>query len=235
MKKHTIAFAKALGVVGLINVQYAYKDGQVYVIEVNPRASRTVPFVVEGHRNAARLTRREADVGRNARTSWIHAGNRAAVREREGSGVPVQQVPRVRSSAWSGNAFDGEVMGIDEDFGVAFLKSQLAADNALPSSGAILVTVNDSDKPTATVIARRFHELGFKVYATSARPRISMRMTCPRNAFLKCAKAPTLRRSRGERRSAIAHQHAGGQTRAAGRREVASGRHRESHRLYDYA
>jgi carbamoyl-phosphate synthase large subunit len=167
MKAHTVAFAKKLGVVGLINVQYAYKDGQVYVIEVNPRASRTAPFVskaigVSLPSVAARLMLGEtlAEIGFTKEIVPPYISVKEAVfpfnKFREFD--PVLS-PEMRST--------GEVMGIDEDFGTAFLKSQIAADNALPSDGAVFFTVNDSDKPTAAKLARRFHDLGFSVYATS--------------------------------------------------------------------
>lgn len=167
MKAHTVAFAKKLGVVGLINVQYAYKDGQVYVIEVNPRASRTAPFVskaigVSLPSVAARLMLGEtlADVGFTQEIIPPYISVKEAVfpfnKFREFD--PVLS-PEMRST--------GEVMGIDDDFGMAFLKSQIAADNALPSAGAVFFTVNDTDKPAAARIAARFHELGFTVFATS--------------------------------------------------------------------
>ena len=167
MKAHTVAFAKKLGVVGLINVQYAYKDGQVYVIEVNPRASRTAPFVskaigVSLPSVAARLMLGET-LGQIGFTKEIvppYVSVKEAVfpfnKFREFD--PVLS-PEMRST--------GEVMGIDDDFGMAFLKSQIAADNALPQEGAVFFTVNDSDKPTAAKLAQRFHSLGFTIYATS--------------------------------------------------------------------
>ena len=167
MKAHTVAFAKKLGVVGLINVQYAYKDGQVYVIEVNPRASRTAPFVskaigVSLPSVAARLMLGETleQIGFTKEIVPPYISVKEAVfpfnKFREFD--PVLS-PEMRST--------GEVMGIDDDFGTAFLKSQIAADNALPSEGAVFFTVNDADKPTAAKLARRFHDLGFSVFATS--------------------------------------------------------------------
>lgn len=166
MKQHAIAMAKALGVVGLMNAQFAYKDGVVYVIEVNPRASRTIPFVSKAigvplASVAARLMMGEtlAQVGFTKEIVPSYVSVKEAVfpfnKFRESDPV---LGPEMRST--------GEVMGIDKDFGTAFLKSQLAADNPLPSDGAVFLTVNDSDKPAAAVLAQRLHELGFKLYAT---------------------------------------------------------------------
>ncbi len=167
MKQHAIALAKALGVVGLMNAQFAYKDGVVYVIEVNPRASRTVPFVSKAigvplASVAARLMLGETleQIGFTKEIVPPFVSVKEAVfpfsKFREADPV---LGPEMRST--------GEVMGIDHDFGTAFLKSQLAADNALPSEGAVFITVNDSDKPAAAVLAARLHELGFRLYATS--------------------------------------------------------------------
>jgi carbamoyl-phosphate synthase large subunit len=167
MKAHTIAFAKRLGVVGLINVQYAYKDGHVYVIEVNPRASRTAPFVskaigVSLPSVAARLMLGEtlAEIGFTKEIIPPYISVKEAVfpfnKFREFDPV---LGPEMRST--------GEVMGIAEDFGTAFMKSQLAADNALPREGAVFFTVNDGDKPTASRLAARFHAMGFSVRATA--------------------------------------------------------------------
>ena len=167
MKAHTVAFARALKVVGLINVQYAFKDGVVYVIEVNPRASRTAPFVskaigVSLPSVAARLMLGEslAQIGFTREIVPPYVSVKEAVfpfnKFREFDPV---LGPEMRST--------GEVMGIDDDFGTAFLKSQLAADNALPREGAVFLTLNDSDKPNAVPLARRFSALGFRLFATS--------------------------------------------------------------------
>ena len=185
MKAHTVAFAKRLGVVGLINVQYAYKDGQVYVIEVNPRASRTAPFVskaigVSLPSVAARLMLGEslADVGFTQEIVPPYISVKEAVfpfnKFREFD--PVLS-PEMRST--------GEVMGIDDDFGTAFLKSQIAADNALPSAGAVFFTVNDGDKPTAAALATRFHEFGFSVFATSGTAAFFRAQGVPVTSVLK--------------------------------------------------
>jgi carbamoyl-phosphate synthase large subunit len=185
MKAHTIAFARRLGVVGLINVQYAYKDGQVFVIEVNPRASRTAPFVskaigVSLPSVAARLMLGEtlADIGFTQEIVPPYISVKEAVfpfnKFREFD--PVLS-PEMRST--------GEVMGIDDDFGTAFLKSQIAADNALPSSGAVFFTVNDGDKPTAARLAQRFHALGFSVRATSGTAAYFRQQGVPVTSVLK--------------------------------------------------
>ncbi len=167
MRAHTVALARALGVVGLINVQYAIRDGVVYVLEVNPRASRTIPFVSKAigvplASLAARVMCGEtlAEVGFTEEIVPPFLSVKEAVfpfkKFREFDPV---LGPEMRST--------GEVMGIAESFGIAFAKAQLAAENALPLSGAIFVTVNDRDKQTVAPIVRRFHAMGFRIIATS--------------------------------------------------------------------
>ncbi|MGH7664696.1 MAG: carbamoyl-phosphate synthase large subunit [Gemmatimonadaceae bacterium] len=171
MRAHTIALCHALGVVGLMNVQFAVKGGTVFVLEVNPRASRTVPFVsktigVPLASIAARVMAGEtlAAIGFVDEIVPPYVAVKEAVfpfsKFREADPV---LGPEMRST--------GEVMGISDSFGSAFAKSQLAADNGLPLSGSIMVTVNDADKPTVTPIARRFHELGFELLATDGTAR----------------------------------------------------------------
>jgi len=171
MREHTVAFAKALGVIGLINVQYAVKDGKVYVLEVNPRGSRTVPFVskaigVSLAALAARVMLGEklADIGFTEEIIPSYISVKEAVfpftKFREFDPI---LGPEMRST--------GEVMGVAASFGMAFAKAQLAADNRLPSEGAILLTVNDFDKDAVTPIARRFHEMGFQLLGTEGTAR----------------------------------------------------------------
>jgi carbamoyl-phosphate synthase large subunit len=171
MRRQTVALAQKLGVVGLINVQYAMRDGQVYVLEVNPRASRTIPFVSKAvgvplASVAARVMLGEtlADIGYTEEVVPHYVAVKEAVfpfnKFREFDPV---LGPEMRST--------GEVMGVADSFGAAFLKSQLAADNVLPAGGAIFVTVNDRDKATATPIVRRFYEMGFRLYATEGTAR----------------------------------------------------------------
>ena len=167
MRRYTKAFAEALGVVGLINVQYAIKDGVVYVLEVNPRASRTVPFVSKA--TGVSLARLAAAVMTGRTLDELGVPDDlplpgVAVKE---AVFPFTKLPGVDTILGPEMRSTGEVMGLADSFGMAFAKAQIAADGSLPLAGAIFVTVNDSDKPTVVPIVRRFHELGFRIVATA--------------------------------------------------------------------
>src|SRR5690242_14332661 len=167
MREQTAAMARAFKVVGLLNVQFAIKNGVVYVLEVNPRASRTIPFVSKAigvplASHAARVMCGETleQVGFTEEVVPPFVSVKEAVFPfNKFAGTDPVLGPEMRST--------GEVMGISDSFGSAFAKAQLAAGNGLPLEGAILVTVNDSDKPNVTPIARRFHEMGFTLHATA--------------------------------------------------------------------
>jgi carbamoyl-phosphate synthase large subunit len=185
MRRHTKALAAALGVVGLINVQYAIKDGVVYCLEVNPRGSRTVPFVSKA--TGVPLARLAAGVmvGR----SLVELGfteevemSYVAVKE---AVFPFTKLPGVDTLLGPEMRSTGEVMGIADSFGWAFAKAQIGADAALPLEGAILVTVNDTDKPTVAPIVRRFHELGFRLFATDGTARYLQKRGIPCGRVLK--------------------------------------------------
>ena len=171
MRRYTQAFAQALGVVGLINVQYAIKDGVVYVLEVNPRASRTVPFVSKATGVALAKLAAAVMVGHTLDELGIPDDlplPGVAVKE---AVFPFTKLPGVDTILGPEMRSTGEVMGLADSFGMAFAKAQIAADGSLPSSGAIFVTVNDSDKPTVLPIVRRFHEMGFRIVATDGTAR----------------------------------------------------------------
>ena len=165
IERQTEAMAKALKVVGLMNVQYAVKDGDVYVLEVNPRASRTVPFVAKATgqpiaKYAARLMAGEPLKGLAIKKA---RGKHVAVKEAvfpfaRFPGVDIILGPEMRST--------GEVMGLDTNFGRAFAKSQLGAGSKVPIEGVVFVSVKDQDKPAMVKPVRRLIDLGFKVVAT---------------------------------------------------------------------
>jgi len=171
MRRYTKAFAQALGVVGLINVQYAIKDGVVYVLEVNPRASRTVPFVSKATGVSLAKLAAAVMVGRTLDELGVPDDlplPGVAVKE---AVFPFTKLPGVDTILGPEMRSTGEVMGLADSFGMAFAKAQIAADGSLPLAGGIFVTVNDSDKPTVLPIARRFHELGFRLTATEGTAR----------------------------------------------------------------
>jgi carbamoyl-phosphate synthase large subunit len=166
IERETTALAKALGVVGLMNVQFAVKDGDIYVLEVNPRASRTVPFVAKATgvpvaKIAARIMAGEklASFHLERSRGLAHVSVKEAVFPfARFPGVDVILGPEMKST--------GEVMGIGANFSSAFAKSQLGAGARLPASGAVFISVKDKDKQAAAALARRLSGLGFTLMAT---------------------------------------------------------------------
>ncbi|MAW99641.1 MAG: carbamoyl phosphate synthase large subunit [Sphingomonas sp.] len=165
IERQTDALARALKVRGLMNIQFAVKDGEVYLIEVNPRASRTVPFVAKAigtpiAKIAARVMAGEklADLPTIDRNIDYIAVKEAVFPWARFPGVDPVLSPEMKST--------GEVMGIDNDFAVAFAKSQLGAGVTLPKSGTVFVSVKDSDKPVILSGARMLADHGFTIVAT---------------------------------------------------------------------
>jgi carbamoyl-phosphate synthase large subunit len=175
--------ALAIGVVGLLNVQYAVHAGELYVIEANPRASRTVPFVSKAvgvplAKLACRimLGERISDLDLPTGRQGLGYGNHVSVKEAvlpfdrfEGSDAVLG--PEMRST--------GEVMGIAPDFPTAFAKAQAAAGVPLPSEGTAFITVTDSDKSGAFAIAQTLHDVGFRIVATRGTAEAIARMGVP--------------------------------------------------------
>lgn len=170
LERQTRALALALNVGGLMNVQYAIKDGDIYVLEVNPRASRTVPFVakvigVPVAKIAARIMAGEtlASFGLEP-PAFDHIGVKEAV-------FPFARFPGVDTVLGPEMKSTGEVMGIDRNFAIAFAKSQIGGGSRLPRAGTVFVSVRDADKPRVLEAVRLLVSLGFRIIATSGTQR----------------------------------------------------------------
>ncbi len=167
IESHTKALAKELGVVGLMNIQYAVKDDTIYVIEVNPRGSRTVPFVSKATGvPLARLAtmvimgKTLKELGLKQKAYPGHVSVKEAV-------FPFNRFPGVDTLLGPEMRSTGEVMGIDSTFGLAFAKSQMAAGQSLPLSGTAFISVKDEDKEAILSAALRLWKLGFRILATT--------------------------------------------------------------------
>ena len=171
LERQSHALAKGLGVVGLMNVQFAVKDGDIYILEVNPRASRTVPFVAKATgipvaKIATRLMCGEklADMDLTSRAVGGHVAVKEAV-------FPFSRFPGVDTVLGPEMKSTGEVMGLDRDFPRAFAKSQLAAGMSLPTSGTVFISVKDRDKTGMAALAARLTAIGFQLVATGGTQR----------------------------------------------------------------
>ncbi len=172
LRAQTKALAKALGVVGLINVQFAIRNETIFVLEVNPRASRTVPFVSKA-----------VGVPLAKVATWAMLGESVAgvapIEEREPRHIAVKEsvfpfvkFPGVDIVLGPEMKSTGEVMGLDRDFRKAYLKSQIAAGSPLPTSGKVFVSVKNRDKRAVATLARRLVEMGFSLVATTGTARL---------------------------------------------------------------
>jgi carbamoyl-phosphate synthase large subunit len=166
MKEITRDLALSLRVNGLINIQFAIKDEIIYVLEVNPRASRTIPFISKATGIPLARIGTKVMIGRSLKEMDLPPEpdmRYVAVKE---SVFPFDKFPGVDSLLGPEMRSTGEVMGIDFDFGLSFTKAQLAAGMKLPLSGTVFLSVNDDDKQTVLPVASRFVELGFEIIAT---------------------------------------------------------------------
>jgi carbamoyl-phosphate synthase large subunit len=175
LELHTRALAESLEVCGLINVQFAVKDGQVFVLEANPRASRTVPFVAKATGVPLAMVASRVMVGQTLEQlraegflpanviGHVPTLDHVSVKE---AVLPFDRFPGVDTLLGPEMRSTGEVMGVDITFGLAFAKSQMAAGTRLPDSGTVFLSLADRDKPAGLEVAKAFAALGFSIAAT---------------------------------------------------------------------
>ncbi|HKQ61998.1 MAG TPA: carbamoyl-phosphate synthase large subunit [Candidatus Polarisedimenticolaceae bacterium] len=166
LRDYTQRLARALGVRGLMNVQYAIKDGVVYVLEVNPRASRTVPFVAKATGIPLAGIAAKVMVGHSLAELGFVAEPRVSGRFVKEAVFPFVKFPGEDPVLGPEMRSTGEVMGVARDFGMAFAKAEIGAGTRVPLGGTAFVSVNDNDKPNVVPIARGLAELGFRLMAT---------------------------------------------------------------------
>jgi carbamoyl-phosphate synthase large subunit len=185
IERQTRLLALELKVRGLLNIQFAIEKGEIYILEVNPRASRTVPFV--GKATGVPLAKLATKVlmgatleelGFTKRVIPAHFSVKEAV-------FPFLKFPGVDPLLGPEMLSTGEVMGISDDFGIAFAKSQIAAGNSLPTGGTVFISVKDADKKKAVEIAVDFHRMGFRILATKGTCIELIRNNIPSEFVLK--------------------------------------------------
>ena len=171
IRQNTNALARELNVIGLMNIQFAVKNDTVYILEVNPRASRTVPFVskatgIPWAKIAAKVMAGKTldELGITKEIAITHYAVKEAV-------FPFNRFPGVDTILGPEMKSTGEVMGIDGDFGIAFIKSQIAAGQRLPQEGTVLISVSDKDKGPIAPIAKKLEALGFRLLGTRGTAR----------------------------------------------------------------
>ena len=180
------AIALELGVIGLINIQFAIADGGLYVIEANPRASRTVPFVSKAIGAPVAKLATRIMLGEKLADLELPENNSTHVSVKEAV-LPFSRFQGSDSVLGPEMKSTGEVIGIGPDFPTAFGKAQAAAGVALPDEGTVFISVTDTDKPAATQLAARFHDLGFKVVSTGGTAQAISRMGVPVETINKIA------------------------------------------------
>ena len=185
IKSQTQALALELNVLGIINIQFAVKDDVVYVLEVNPRSSRTIPFVSKAIGIPLAKIASKVIAGRKLKELIIDDKKQIkhiAVKEAvfpfvRFHGTDTILGPEMKST--------GEVMGVDVDFGKAFAKAQMATEGGLPLSGTVFISVRDKDKPPIVDIAHKLHDLGFKIFATGGTAKAIAEVNTPVTTVLK--------------------------------------------------
>ncbi|MDI6816526.1 MAG: carbamoyl-phosphate synthase large subunit [Actinomycetota bacterium] len=166
IKEYTVLLAKELRVRGLLNIQYAVQGETVYVLEVNPRASRTVPFVSKSIGVPLAKVAAKVMAGKTLRElGYLEIAPIEHVSIKEAV-LPFGRFPEVDTVLGPEMKSTGEVMGIDKSFGIAFAKAQLSAGLNLPKEGSVFISVRNSDKRSIIFLAKKLHDMGFKIYAT---------------------------------------------------------------------
>jgi carbamoyl-phosphate synthase large subunit len=185
IRENTHALAKELNVKGLLNIQYAVRHNTVYILEVNPRASRTVPFIskitgvpLAKYATQIMLGKTLKELGFTQEVKIDHV----AVKE---SVFPFVRFPGVDPTLGPEMKSTGEVMGIDDNFGLAYAKSQIAAGQKMPTSGNVFISVKDQDKRNVIFVAKKLSDLGFKLCATSGTAHVLMQNDIPVNIVPK--------------------------------------------------
>lgn len=187
IKRQTRLLAHGLNVVGLMNVQFAIQNETIYVLEVNPRASRTVPFVSKATgvplakiATKVMLGHKLRDLGFDREREPRHVSVKESV-------FPFSRFPGVDILLGPEMKSTGEVMGIDRDFGLAYAKAQMAAGYSLPLEGTVFVSVHDKDKEAVVPIAREFHDMGFSLLATAGTRKLLTERGVPAKRVYKLA------------------------------------------------
>jgi carbamoyl-phosphate synthase large subunit len=186
IRETTRRIALELGVVGLINIQYGVAGGELYVIEANPRASRTVPFVSKATGVPLAKVAAQLMLGEKLAEQDLREPPAGMVSVKEAV-LPFARFAGADSVLGPEMKSTGEVMGIADDFPTAFGKAQAAAGVSLPTEGSVFITVTDTDKPAATQIAARFHDLGFELIATGGTAQAISAMGVPVTPINKIA------------------------------------------------
>jgi carbamoyl-phosphate synthase large subunit len=179
LREHTCSLAEELEVIGLMNVQYAIRNDRIYVLEVNPRASRTVPFISKATGIPWAKVAAKVMVGKSLEelcitehVTWNHIAVKASVFPfNRFRGVDTVLGPEMKST--------GEVMGIDDDFGIAFAKSQMAAGVRIPLRGRVFISVMNKDKRAIVFIAKKLVDLGFEIASTSGTAKVLLNNGIP--------------------------------------------------------
>ncbi len=172
IRRHTIQLGRALDVVGLMNIQFAIRAGQVYVLEVNPRASRTVPFVSKATGVPLAKIAAKLMVGKKLRDFGLPSELKVNQYYVKSPVFPFARFPGVDTILGPEMKSTGEVMGVDDTFGKAYVKAQISAGSVLPKSGVAFISVNQHDKNLISKIAADLVEVGFKIVATRGTGRV---------------------------------------------------------------